>query len=112
MREPLQLLPIGNVQFRNRRVRGKGRRIDEPGVGQILDQPVKKGASQILPPESLQISIPEQSEKHLFFQQWLGWRREPELFRAGERKNFARSRNIRQIEQFEETINRVVRSKL
>ncbi len=53
--------PIRQIQFGNRRVRRQRRRVNQPGVGNYFFQPRQKTFAQFLPPEILQIAIPQQA---------------------------------------------------
>jgi len=39
-----------------------------------LEHPAEKVLAQLLPPEAPQVPVPEQGEKHLLFENWLGRR--------------------------------------
>ena len=54
----LELLPVGQIEFGNDRLRRERSRIDDPGVRNQFQQTVQKTFAQFPPPELAQIAVP------------------------------------------------------
>src|SRR5262245_48634890 len=100
-------MPIRQIQLRDGTVRRQRCRIDNPRVRNEFQQPLKKLLAELLPPELAEIAVPEQRKQHFFLECGFGRRSEENSFLTGEFKNCFGVRHIGQIEQLEETINRV-----
>ena len=105
--ERLELLPVGQIQFRDDRLRRERRGIDNPGVGNQLEQPFQKPLAQLAAPEFAQVAVPQQGEQHFFFENRLGRRCEQNAFVDGGGEQLSGDGHVGQVEQFEETIDRV-----
>src|SRR5438067_1250708 len=86
-------------------MRRKGRRINQPGIGRQLFHPLKKGSAKFPPPESFEVAIPKEGEKHFLFEQRLGRRSQTDLFRSRELEDLRRVRDIGEIEKLKEAID-------
>ena len=62
--------------------------INNPGVRDEMAQPIKEAFAQLLTPKALEISVPEQGEKHFLFENGFRRRSKVNAFFGGERKDF------------------------
>ena len=102
----LELLPVGQIELGDDRLRRERSRINDPGVGNQLEQPVQKTFAQLAPPELAQIAVPQKGKQHFLLENRFGRRREPDAFIHRRLEHRVGGGHVRQIEQLEEAIDR------
>ena len=76
MGKGFELMPVGEIQFRNGGLRRHGLGVHQPCVRQGLQEPLEETLAEFLPPEPVQIAVPQQRKQHFFLKNRLGRRRQ------------------------------------
>src|SRR6185369_10958012 len=84
LRKRFELLPVGQIEFGQRRLRWQRSRVHHPGIGSEVSEAVEEAFTQFAPPEFVKIVIPEQGKKHFLFEHGLGGWGQPNGFCGGQ----------------------------
>ena len=82
----LELCPVGQVQIGDGGVRRHRSRVNDPGVGRILQEALEEGFAKLLAPERAQVAVPKQAEHHLLLEDGLRRRGKKDLLLLGARE--------------------------